>query len=342
MFIWRIFNNFSQRLHVFFEKLIWLFHNNIWYKRWIQISLICSFWLIFYVIVSRIVDWSIELEGAFDIYLCILVWSLIASIIFIFLSIILTSLLYPRGSVDPNIFELPKDFKWNKVIVEFNPPRWLWPSEVWIIYSLWYDWTNLSCLIYKWIGEWLVVREVDKDYWTNIIRRIWQLKYTTPSYERTFRRFVFAENYSDYFFEDYIYKWRDNIMDSQQALVDYCVEKWYLEQKNKCRKSSSPNKYLLFIVFLFCPLIAILLYIVSLTNSSGWPLYKINLWKLERTKKWDELYAKILWYKYFLEHCDEEKIKEILKQNPEYIDKTLPYVIALRLNWKFLDRSYLK
>ena len=337
-----MFSRVSQRIKVFCEKLVWLFKNNAWYKRWICFIFIFSFWLVFYWFIDWILGWNIVLEDIFDIYWCILFGSFIASFIFLFFTIVLTSLLFPKGSVDPNISELPKDINGNKVIVEYTPPKWLGPSEVWIIYSLWYDWTNLSCLIYKWLSEWLIVREVDKTYWTYIIRRVWQPEYTTPSYERFFRSYVFARNNTDHAFEDYINKSWENIMDSQQALVDYCVGQWYLIQKNKCRKLSYSHNFLLFIVFVFCPLLWILLHILSLSSSNSEAWYKINLWKLSRTKKWNELYAKILWYKYFLEHCDEEKMKEVLKQDPEYIDKTLPYIIALRLNWKFLDRSYLK
>lgn len=342
MLVRNLLSRISQNCSVYVEKLTWLFRSNLWFKRWIHVSVICSFWLVLYALYSLISDWSIVIESLMDVYLCILIslWAVI--LFFVFLVIVLTSLLFPKGSVDPNLSELPSDFKWNKVIVEYDAPKWLWPSEVWIIYSLWYDWTNLSCLIYKWISEGLVTREFNKKKWSYIVRRIWQPKYTTPSYERFLRRFLFAENNKEYFYENQIYQYTENIIDCQQALVDYCVEKWYLIQKNKLRKSSSPNHYLLFIVFMFCPIIAILLFLISLASSTGWPKYKINLWKLERTKKWYELYAKILWYKYFLEHCDEEKMKEVLKQDPEYIDKTLPYIIALRLNWKFLDRSYLK
>jgi hypothetical protein len=135
---------------------------------------------------------------------------------------------------------------------------------------------------------------------------------------------------------------KDEILDAQQSLVDYCVEKWYLVQKTKLRKVITPSYFLLFLVFIFMPLIAIIIYMLYLTQFIWSPSFKVNLWKLERTKKWDELYAKIMWYKYFLEHCDEDKMKEVLKQDADYIDKTLPYIIALRLNWKFLDRSYMK
>lgn len=174
------------------------------------------------------------------------------------------------------------------------------------------------------------------------LERCSQLKYNAPAYERFFWNKIFSNNNREYVYEAEVYKMEDEILDAQQALVDYCVENWYLVQKTKLRKVITPSYFLLFLVFIFMPLIAIIIYMLYLIQSNWSPSFKVNLWKLERTKKWDELYAKILWYKYFLEHCDEEKIKTLLKEDSSYVDKTLPYVIALRLNWRFLNDEYLE
>ena len=47
------------------------------------------------------------------------------------------------------------------------------------------------------------------------------------------------------------------------------------------------------------------------------------------SEKWKQLLAEIYWYKYFLEACDEKKMKTFLKQDPEYLDKILPYAITI-------------
>ena len=46
--------------------------------------------------------------------------------------------------------------------------------------------------------------------------------------------------------------------------------------------------------------------------------------------------SEIYWYKYYLEHCEEEQINSDLEEN-EFYSKHLPYAIALKLNWKIID-----
>ncbi len=54
------------------------------------------------------------------------------------------------------------------------------------------------------------------------------------------------------------------------------------------------------------------------------------------TDKWKKILSEIVWYKYYLEHCEEEQINSDLEENELY-SKHLPYAIALKLNWKIID-----
>ena len=341
MGLFKVFDWISQYFKAYWEKIAWLF-NNEWYKR----AIISSFFLSYGLVFLRYFLSNLDLESVFNdvsnLFHLLFSWLFVSGAVWFVLIIIITSLYRPKGDVESNIYELPRDYKWNKIIVEYDPPKWLGPSEVWIIYSLWYDWTNLRCLILKWIKEWLITKKVVSENWMCRLERCGQLKYNVPAYERFFWNKIFSNNNREYVYEEEVYKMKDEILDAQQSLVDYCVEKWYLVQKTKLRKVIIPSYFLLFLVFIFMPLIAIIIYLLYLIQSYWSPSFKVNLWKLERTKKWDELYAKILWYKYFLEHCDEEKIKILLKEDSSYVDKTLPYVIALRLNWRFLNDEYLE
>ena len=56
-----------------------------------------------------------------------------------------------------------------------------------------------------------------------------------------------------------------------------------------------------------------------------------NKHTIKLTKQWEELVRKIHWYIKFLEACEEKQLKEFMKQDPLYIDKTLPYAVALGL-----------
>ena len=48
------------------------------------------------------------------------------------------------------------------------------------------------------------------------------------------------------------------------------------------------------------------------------------------------MFADIIGYKYYLEHCEEEQINTDLEEG-EVCSKHLPYAIALKLNWEIID-----
>ena len=49
------------------------------------------------------------------------------------------------------------------------------------------------------------------------------------------------------------------------------------------------------------------------------------------TEKWQELVVKIYWYKKFLKICEEKQLKKLMEEDPLYVDKVLPYAVALGL-----------
>ena len=61
-----------------------------------------------------------------------------------------------------------------------------------------------------------------------------------------------------------------------------------------------------------------------------------KVYNVKLTDKWKKVLSEIIWYKYYLEHCEEEQINVDLKENEIY-SKHLPYAIALKLNWKIID-----
>ena len=62
---------------------------------------------------------------------------------------------------------------------------------------------------------------------------------------------------------------------------------------------------------------------------------KLTYYKL--SEKWKETLAKIYWYKYFLEACDEKKIKTFLEQDSEYLEKNMPYAISLWVETEIIE-----
>ena len=56
------------------------------------------------------------------------------------------------------------------------------------------------------------------------------------------------------------------------------------------------------------------------------------------TEEWARLISHILWYREFLAACDENKLREFLKQDPLYFDKILPYAVAFWLDTELIKK----
>ncbi len=48
-----------------------------------------------------------------------------------------------------------------------------------------------------------------------------------------------------------------------------------------------------------------------------------------------------MWYKYYFERCEEKQLLDRIKKDSHH-SKLLPTMIALRMDWKFLEKAYFK
>jgi hypothetical protein len=131
-------------------------------------------------------------------------------------------------------------------------------------------------------------------------------------------------------------------------LLDYCVEKWWLMKSPK----SSYLKEILFFICITIPVILVDFLNNTLCSFIIYFLYILTLcficmrkdeilcpWDIKLTAEWEKIFSEIYWYKYFLEHCEEEQLKKIIEEDADFISETLPYAVALRLNINFLKYS---
>lgn len=252
-------------------------------------------------------------------------WRLWIDIFYIFFRIVCIFKLIPSDYIEPEIKNL-QDSLWKySVAIQYTPPKWLNPSELWLLYSLKSNSTNIDCLLYKWEYERLIKIE-DRWSWSILIHKIWEIGNSVPTYEKQFWSSIFKTGFKD------TVVWNRNQLNLDKwivskihlELLDYCVKKWLMYKDRDHLFWIS-----IFWVFIF-PLFFI--YIIY-CMSTQWKYLWTNIW---RTKKWKELYAQIMWYKYWLEKCEEEQVKTILEEDPWFKSRNLPYIIALRMDWKFL------
>ncbi len=331
------------------EKAIWLYKTDDKYRSLIKgitivaILAILNFYWIY--IFDKV---SIDLKGLFYT-------TTIRGLVWLAATILFTLLMIPHDRIEPDIDKLPKKVGKAKVVIEYTPPKWISPSEAWLIYYLYWERSNFECLLYKRESEWLITRKEDDISWHSMIIRNEELKYNVPKYEREFRNEVFWIEHKERVSELQLKK-RKIIKKSQNSLLKNCIEKGRLigepikkkeEQQNKADSNEDPNSWrialtlILFGCMIFPSIIIVLIALFFIYYSTA-TSNRVYLWNLKRTEKWDEIYAHLIWYKYFLEHCEEKQMKKILKDDPNFKDKTIPYMIALRMDRKFLDKEYLK
>ena len=149
-----------------------------------------------------------------------------------------------------------------------------------------------------------------------------------------------------------------------EDLEYHWIQKWWIksvDKKNKRIKTDNKNlEGLLILAYLLMPIILSILDEAGITNNIsvsfvwflwflfiilwiifGWILiYWKNdwWWTLKFTDKWAELASKVIWYSQFIKSCDENKIKLLLKEDPLFIDRTLPYATAFWMETEFLNK----
>ncbi len=255
----------------------------------------------------------------------------------------------------------------NKIIIpEYNIHNQVPPIIAWFLYDfqIWKE--DIVCIIYKWIWLWVIL--ISYTEWWIIITKIWNIsKKDTPPYEYNFWNLLF-KNWSTVQFPN---KYISNDLDFIRKWVEkYCLEKGWIYYKNiysifsKRWKIFNNNQFIPFwrILWVFLAVIMLIICIFFASRfqyietaeprmviAAIWiglaiPICEIimfyfimsmketyNKHTIKLTKEWEEIVRNIHWYKKFLELCEEKQLKELIKQDSLYIDKTLQYAVALGL-----------
>lgn len=297
-----------------------------------------------FIINVLFVIWLILLSKWFSNNLSEDLWPLfIALFIVIWVSFdrIVDSLFLSSFKIDENMDSLPKSIEWEKTLVQYDLSKEISPSEVWFLLYAKADISNLLCIIYKRVNEKII--EIYSTDWKRYMKVIGELWDDVPYFEK-------------YLFQCFL-SWRDGFIELDKnklkrykikindLIFEKCRLKWYCNIKT----NETWKKVQYIAIFLLCRVIFIylvkdfilfmfffwrvwlLFFVPSVIVRLFYKKYSFTL-----TVKWKKMLSEIVWYKYYLEHCEEEQINSDLKEN-EFYSKHLPYAIALKLNWKIID-----
>ena len=233
--------------------------------------------------------------------------------------------------------------KWKRIrdIIYYDPPKEVSPAEIALIYN----WDNLwksdvlAVLLYTWIAEGVIEMKQDKlkwDYLFNVIKQKdtffrgdFDYKIDLSLEERAWN-FLFRNRAARLL-------WTDRMKAISKGFYDEIEERQ--EHLKKTLIWREPSDYsmtvwvpFLFIglLFMFLPLVAFLLPVIYIL----WYLLlqfmvSLNLDEKHLTEKWKDVMEKIMWFRKYLLAVENDKLNFLIKQDPHYCEKILPYAIAL-------------
>lgn len=330
----------------FIERCMYFYENDETYRKSSKKILLCFVIITLICLSINFFDkWWLKSFGMGETSYIVI--SLFICIIWLIVQILYSFITIPSDYIEKDMYELPDRIGNYPIVIQYDPPKWLNPSEVWMLYNQSYESTNLDCLLYKREYEWLIEIE-DKGNWSVILYRNKEIDNNVPIYERQYWTMIFWFDRKD----RVIWKLQQaklnikEVSNLHSELLKYCIEKWRLYKESVKISALFSIIICILLIPIFPPLwIIVFLYfyaIIVYHSNKVW-FGITNLWsKILTTDEWDKLLAHIIGYKYWLEHCEENQLKRILKEDPSFNSKILPYVIALRMNWKFLDKKFNK
>lgn len=234
------------------------------------------------------------------------------------------------------------------IIVQYAPPKWINPAEAWLLYNCSVEPTDLTSLIYQWKFENLI--DIKTYNWENTKREYVKLvkKDDMPITRPLFESEIFESIFRmwDVKIIEWPFQLRYALM--LEDLETHWIRKWWVTKFSWWKNFDKLYELLVGVFIVIVSLLTsweVMIYIPILVVSFvlflccvifWWYVYW--WWKLKYTDKWAELASQVIWYSQFIKSCDEAKIKFFLKEDPMFIDRTLPYATAFWMETEFLKK----
>lgn len=247
-----------------------------------------------------------------------------------------------------------KNARWKTKIINFMPPKGISPAIVWILCDWKANMHDITCLIYNWAANWIISIELSdtkqenkwKFNWRNIedgniysnwrfviLKKLRDLPEDTPWYELSFFNSIFRWKYK---VKNIYHSEQLALRDDIVWLEEYVIKKWWMSRKINIFLVCSFifTIIMVFICFSYkrIYLLLFLCYIINYLRKKIWTP------KLHLEPDGVKVFLEIYWYRKFIKNCDAKQINAYLKEDPLFINKTLPYAIAFWLKTEFLSK----
>ncbi len=233
------------------------------------------------------------------------------------------------------------------IIIQYTPPKNMNSAEAWLLFNWKAELQDIVSLIYQRAAKWIIKIEsnntTDKKSKSFTLYKLTPFPTDRPKYEMIYFNSIFWNSTTKVIdpSSQLLFEW------SLDTLECYCMHKWWVRDTTKARSERYISLSIIIIILFFYRLLSqnhrvfniwtsiwLFLLLLFCIITIWWILFKSKSFKL--TDKWAENLSHIIWYKNFINACDMDQIQFFLKQDPLFIDKTLPYAIAFWLDTKFL------
>ena len=228
------------------------------------------------------------------------------------------------------------------LVVQYFPPKWINSAEAGLLFNCRVDPVDITSLFYQWINDKLIRVDYNRDASDpkkikNItFVKVRDIPESCPYYEREFFNGVFRDKRT---------KFIDENTDLSRVIpLEWLEDFWIHKHRLRRRKNLSFLWIVLSILFVillilwfyYFKLLGILFLVLFVPLFCG-IAYKQNN-KIQLTDEWMKIMSHLVWYAKFVKECDENVLKTFLKEDPLYVDKTLPYAVAFWLESEFLNK----
>ena len=251
-----------------------------------------------------------------------------------------------------------KNSKNDKYIVQYDAPEWIEPPEAGILIDDKLDPKDITSLIYRWASnKYIKICAEDNKNKKFYIKKLKKLPDSVKEYQKNLFKKLFS-NGDDFHFSTNKNKFQTYLSQTDKDLKSYIdSQKWYKYDFSKVITNTfsfkSDTKTIIFWIAVlwglgYCFTVT---WINSTLNSVwSWMIRIFWIWlvwiicsyrKKEReqwTTKWIELRQHCLWYKEFLEKVDKKKIEELTKEDPLFVEKSLPYAVVFGIETEFIKK----
>lgn len=241
-----------------------------------------------------------------------------------------------------------------KCVIQYDAPKWIDTPEAWVLIDNKLDPKDITAMIYqRAANHYIKIFKEEDDEKKFYIKKLKSIPWTSKKYQLNLFNALFKDS-DEFHFAKHSSSFRSALSTAHSELTSYIDKQDRFKSTFYSGIWSSfkrQNRVLVFrtAILWFIPYFAV---VTSLTNHlvpvSKWIHVVVfvafvlivtsyrNYKEETNTTRWNELRKHCQWFKDFLMKVDKVKLETLLKEDPLYIEKVLPYAVVFWVSSQFI------